>query len=85
MLHDTQFLNTGHTSDRWRGITRPYTPDDVDRLRGSIRIEYTLARMGAERFWELLHTDQYVAALGALTGNQALQQVKVGLKAIYLS
>jgi isocitrate lyase len=70
---------------RWAGITRPYPAEDVLRLRGSIRIEYTLARMGAERLWHLLHTEPYVAALGALTGNQAMQQVKAGLKAIYLS
>lgn len=70
---------------RWQGIKRPYTAEDVIRLRGSIAIEYTLARMGAERLWHLLHTESYVAALGALTGNQAVQQVKAGLKAIYLS
>ena len=83
--------STGHTSlnwsdnPRWHGITRPYTPEDVARLRGSIRIEYTLARLGAERLWELLHTEPYVATLGAVTGNQAVQQVKAGLKAIYVS
>jgi isocitrate lyase len=70
---------------RWQGIHRPYKPEDVARLRGSIRIEHTLARLGAERLWELLHTDNYVPALGALTGNQAVQQVKAGLKAIYVS
>ncbi|HET8843751.1 MAG TPA: isocitrate lyase [Ktedonobacteraceae bacterium] len=70
---------------RWQGITRPYTPEDVLRLRGSIAIEYTLAQRGAERLWELLGTEPFVAALGALTGNQAVQQVKAGLKAIYLS
>jgi len=70
---------------RWQGITRPYRAEDVLRLRGSIQIEYTLARIGAERLWHLLHTEPYVAALGALTGNQAMQQVKAGLKAIYLS
>src|SRR6266702_1250956 len=70
---------------RWNGIRRPYTPEDVVRLRGSIQIEYTLARLGAMRLWNLLHTEPYVAALGALTGNQAVQQVKAGLKAIYLS
>jgi isocitrate lyase len=70
---------------RWKGITRPYTAEDVLRLRGSIHIEHTLARLGAQRLWELLHTEPYVAALGALTGNQAMQQVKAGLKAIYLS
>jgi len=66
-------------------IFRPYTPDDVARLRGSVRIEYTLARMGAERLRHLLHTEPYVPALGALTGNQAVEQVHAGLKAIYLS
>ncbi len=70
---------------RWEGITRPYSKADIDRLRGSIKVEYTIADMGARRLWELMHTDDYVAALGALTGNQAVQQVKAGLKAIYLS
>ena len=70
---------------RWEGITRPYSADDVLRLRGSVAIEHTLARMGAERLWKLLHSESYVAALGASTGNQAMQQVKAGLKAIYLS
>ena len=70
---------------RWTDITRPYTADDVLRLRGSVTIEYTLARMGADRLWKLLHSEPYIAALGALTGNQAMQQVKAGLKAIYLS
>ncbi|HEY1014979.1 MAG TPA: isocitrate lyase [Herpetosiphonaceae bacterium] len=70
---------------RWKGISRPYSAEDVVRLRGSVQIEHTLARMGAERLWELLHTEDFIPALGALTGNQALQQVKAGLKAIYLS
>ncbi|NWJ45323.1 MAG: isocitrate lyase [Chloroflexi bacterium] len=70
---------------RWAGIKRPYTAADVVRLRGSIQVEHTLARLGAARLWELLHTDDFVPALGALTGNQAVQQVKAGLKAIYLS
>ncbi|SFI89566.1 isocitrate lyase [Thermoflavimicrobium dichotomicum] len=70
---------------RWKGITRPYSAEDVIRLRGSIKIEYTLAQKGAERLWDLLHTEPFVRALGALTGNQAVQQVKAGLKAIYLS
>jgi isocitrate/methylisocitrate lyase len=70
---------------RWQGIMRPYSAEDVIRLRGSVQIEYTLARLGAERLWNLLHTEPYVAALGALTGNQAVQQVKAGLQAIYLS
>jgi len=70
---------------RWQGITRPYSLMDVERLRGSVRIEHTLARMGAENLWNLLHTEPYVAALGAMTGNQAIQQVHAGLKAIYVS
>ena len=70
---------------RWKGVTRPYTAEDVTRLRGSIQVEYTLARLGAERLWWLLHNESYVPALGALTGNQAVQQVQAGLKAIYLS
>lgn len=73
------------SSPRWKGVTRTYSPADVAKLQGSIRIEYTLARLGAQRLWDLLHTEDYVAALGALTGNQAIQQVKAGLKAIYLS
>ncbi|KFN02273.1 isocitrate lyase [Bacillus clarus] len=70
---------------RWKGVTRPYSAEDVIRLRGSIDIEHTLARRGAEKLWESLHTEDYINALGALTGNQAMQQVKAGLKAIYLS
>ncbi len=70
---------------RFAGITRGYTPEDVYRLRGSVVPEQTLARMGAERLWHLLHTEPFINALGALTGNQAVQQVKAGLKAIYLS
>src|SRR5687768_7780287 len=70
---------------RWNGITRDYTAEDVLRLRGSIDIEYTLAELGAQRLWELFQSEPYVSALGALTGNQAIQQVKAGLKAIYLS
>jgi isocitrate lyase len=78
-------IERGWESERWAGIERPYTAEDVARLRGSIRIEHTLARMGAERLWELLHARDYVPSLGALTGNQAVQQVKAGLEAIYLS
>ncbi|PEA31395.1 isocitrate lyase [Bacillus toyonensis] len=70
---------------RWKGITRPYSAEDVIRLRGSIDIEHTLARRGAEKLWTSFHTEDYINALGALTGNQAMQQVKAGLKAIYLS
>src|SRR3984893_7116203 len=73
------------TDPRWAGITRPYNAEDVMRLRGSIHIEHTLAKLGAERLWSLLHTEKYVAALGAMTGNQAVQQVSAGLQAIYVS
>jgi isocitrate lyase len=70
---------------RWRGIRRPYDAAAVHRLRGTVQIEHTLARRGAEKLWKLLHEQPFVNALGALTGNQAMQQVKAGLKAIYLS
>jgi isocitrate lyase len=70
---------------RFEGVVRPYAKADVERLRGTVQIEYTLARMGARRLWELLHSQPYVAALGALTGNQAVQMVRAGLQAIYLS
>ena len=70
---------------RWAGIERPYTAEDVIRLRGSLQIEYTLARVGAEKLWRSLHEEDFVNALGAVTGNQAMQQVKAGLNAIYCS
>lgn len=70
---------------RWEGIERTYSPEEVAKLRGSVQIEHTLAKRGAERLWNSLHEEDYVHALGALTGNQAVQQVKAGLKAIYLS
>jgi isocitrate lyase len=70
---------------RWAGIRRDYTPEDVDRLQGSIQIEHTLARRGAERLWELLHTEDYLPTLGAITGAQAVQMVKAGAKGIYVS
>ena len=75
----------GKLSGRWDGIERPYGRSDVERLRGSVHIEHSLARLGAERLWTLLHEKPYVAALGALTGAQAVQMVKAGLDAIYLS
>ena len=80
-------MSTNGTGDtnRWAGIERPYTEADVERLRGRYRIEHTVARLGAEQLWRLLHSEPYVAALGALTGAQAVQMVKAGLKAIYLS
>src|SRR5262249_57501784 len=70
---------------RFAEIHRPYGPDDVLRLRGSLRIVHTLAEIGANRLWQLLHNEPYVAALGAMSGNQAMQMVKAGLRAIYLS
>ena len=73
------------TNPRWKGIKRGYTAADVVRLRGSLQVEHTLARRGAVKLWNLLHTEPFVNTLGALTGNQAMQQVKAGLKAIYLS
>ncbi len=73
------------SNPRWQGIQRPYSAEDVYRLRGTMRIEYTLARRGAEKLWKLVNEEAFVNALGALTGNQAMQQVRAGLKAIYLS
>jgi isocitrate lyase len=73
------------TDARWNGVERDYTAEDVIALRGSVQEEHTLARRGAESLWSLLHTEEWVPALGALTGNQAVQQVRAGLKAIYLS
>ncbi|PFJ19595.1 isocitrate lyase [Bacillus cereus] len=80
-----QLQESWELDTRWKGITRPYSAEDVIHLRGSIDIEHTLARRGAEKLWKSLHTEDYINALGALTGNQAMQQVKAGLKAIYLS
>jgi isocitrate lyase len=82
---DVAAIAESWSTARFRGITRPYTAADVHRLRGSIVVEHTLARLGAERLWELLGSEEYVAALGALTGNQAIQQVQAGLQAIYVS
>ncbi|MFZ2965096.1 MAG: isocitrate lyase, partial [Rhodoglobus sp.] len=73
------------TDARWNGIQRDYTAEDVIALRGSVQVEHTLARRGAENLWSLIHSEDYVNALGALTGNQAVQQIRAGLKAIYLS
>ena len=73
------------SSKRWEGITRDYTASDVDRLRGTVHVEHSIARLTSEKLWNYLHSEPYVNALGALTGNQAMQQVKAGLKAIYLS
>jgi isocitrate lyase len=74
-----------NTDKRWRGVQRTYAAEEVVRLRGSIQIEHTFARMGAERFWQLMQTEPYIHALGALTGTQAVQMVQAGLQAIYVS
>ena len=78
-------IDTAQSTPRWEGIRRPYTTEDVNRLRGTLHIEHTLARRGAERLWELLHAEPYVPALGAVTGNQAVEMVAAGLQAIYIS
>jgi len=90
--HDIELLKTvkqleddWNTNPRWKGVTRGYTPADVVRMRGSLQIEYTLAKVGAEKLWQRLSTEPYVHAMGALTGNQAMQMAKAGLKSIYLS
>ncbi|PJK16478.1 isocitrate lyase [Chryseomicrobium excrementi] len=80
-----QLRKEWNESERWQGIERPYTAEEVVKLRGSVVVEQTLARRGAERLWNSLHTEDFINALGALTGNQAVQQVKAGLQAIYLS
>ena len=85
MTEAQQIANEWATAERWQGIERPYSGDDVTRLRGSVHVEHSVARLGAERLWELLRSEPYVHALGALTGGQATQMVKAGLKAIYLS
>ena len=83
----TDFYNLvpGAPEGRYDNITRTYSPDDVQRLRGSVEIKYSLAEMGANRLWEMVNNDDYVNSLGALSGNQAMQMVRAGLKAIYLS
>lgn len=81
----TDSRNDWQANPRWNGIRRDYSPEDVERLRGNVRVEYSLAKQGAEKLWRQMHAQPYVNALGALTGNQAMQQVKAGLKAIYLS
>src|SRR5829696_846688 len=73
------------TNPRWKGVTRAYRPEDVARLRGTVHVEHSLARLGAEKLWRFMQEKPFVNALGALTGNQAMQQVKAGLDAIYLS
>src|SRR5690242_12784540 len=85
VIHPSSMPESRVLPSRFHGIVRPYSTEDVARLRGSFTIEYTLARLGAERLWNLLHSEDYVAALGAMTGNQAMQQVRAGLLAIYVS
>ncbi len=80
-----QLANDWKTNPRWNGIVRPYTPEEVIKMRGSIHLDYTLAKMGAEKLWKLFHTEPFIRALGAVTGCQAVQQVQAGLKAIYAS
>lgn len=80
-----QLERSWQEDERWAGIERGYSAEDVIKLRGSVQIEHTLAKRGAERLWKSLHEEDFIAALGALTGNQAVQQVKAGLQAIYLS
>ena len=80
-----QLAHDWSCNPRWAGITRPYSPADVVRLRGTVAVEHSLAKLGADKLWKSLHREEFVNALGALTGNQAMQQVKAGLKAIYLS
>ncbi|MDP4171498.1 MAG: isocitrate lyase, partial [Bacillota bacterium] len=84
-LRAEQLQESWELDERWEGVTRPYSAEDVLKLRGSVDIEHTLARRGAEKLWKLVNGENFVNALGALTGNQAVQQVKAGLKAIYLS
>ena len=84
-LSAEQLKKDWNENPRWKGVTRPYAPEDVLRLRGTVDIEYSLARQGAEKLWRSMQEQPFVNALGALTGNQAMQQVKAGLKAIYLS
>ena len=80
-----QLRHDWQTNPRWAGVTRPYSAEDVVRLRGTVAIEHSIAKIGAEKLWNSLQREDFVNALGALTGNQAMQQVKAGLKAIYLS
>ena len=80
-----QLQQQWETDPRWKGVKRTYTAEDVIRLRGSLQVEHTLAKRGAEKLWESVNNEPFVNSLGALTGNQAMQQVKAGLKAIYLS
>src|SRR5450631_3705185 len=81
----TELEQSWQSDPRWAGVHRSYKGEDVVRLRGSVQIEHTLARLGAERLWHLLHTEAYLPALSTLTGHQAVEQIQAGLKAIYVS
>jgi len=85
MSKPAEIQNEWQSNPRWNGVRRDYSTADVARLRGNVRVEYSLAKQGAEKLWRQMHAQPYVNALGALTGNQAMQQVRAGLKAIYLS
>jgi isocitrate lyase len=85
MMKARELKHSWDTDPRWKGITRNYTPEEVLGLRGSFKVHHTLADMGARRLWDLMHREEYVHALGAMSGNQAVQQVRAGLEAIYLS
>src|SRR5919107_3857225 len=84
-LSAEQLRKEWQTNPRWKGVERAYKAEDVVRLRGTVHVEHSLARLGAEKLWRFMHEKPFVNALGALTGNQAMQQVKAGLDAIYLS
>src|SRR5438445_11750897 len=85
MMNAHELESSWKEDEGWAGVVRPYRAEYVVRLRGSVPIEHTLARLGAERLWSLLRSEPYVPALGALTGNQAIQQVQAGLPAVYMS
>src|SRR4029079_14570133 len=81
----TELSNDWQKNSRWYQVTRPYTADDVLKLRGKVKVEYSIARMGAEKLWNMLLSQDFVCALGAMTGNQAIHAIAAGLDAIYLS
>jgi len=83
---DVQYLDSLWKNDpRWLGISRPYSAEEMLKLRGTLKVSHTFAKSGAERLWKLFNSEDYIIALGAMTGNQAVQQVEAGLQAIYLS
>ena len=86
-INDQNYINTSNREidSRWNSLERLYSPRDVQKLRGSVNIEYSLARQGAEKLWKYLNEDDFVQTFGVLTGNQAVQHAKAGLKALYIS